>query len=85
MISAATFAAFLTAALLLAITPGPGIMYVLTRSLAGGESKEILSHTGYLPGRFAHVLQQFWTLGYTGHIRHCLPDPSLGWRRTSST
>ncbi len=56
MISPTTFLAFLTAAVLLAITPGPGIMYVLTRSLAGGRREGILSSLGTFVGGFAHVI-----------------------------
>ena len=48
--------AFFTAALLLAITPGPGIMYVLTRSMAGGRREGILSSFGTLVGGLVHVV-----------------------------
>lgn len=44
MPDAATFLLFLTAALAFAVTPGPGIFYVLTRSLKGGRAEGI----GYL-------------------------------------
>jgi threonine/homoserine/homoserine lactone efflux protein len=50
------FFAFLTAALLLAVTPGPGIMYVLTRSMAGGWREGILSSLGTLVGGLVHVI-----------------------------
>jgi threonine/homoserine/homoserine lactone efflux protein len=56
MMSTATLIAFLSASVLLAITPGPGIMYVLTRSLAGGRREGILSSLGTLVGGFVHVL-----------------------------
>jgi threonine/homoserine/homoserine lactone efflux protein len=56
MISAQTLLAFLSASFLLAITPGPGIMYVLTRSLAGGRREGLLSSLGTFVGGFAHVL-----------------------------
>jgi len=56
MISHTTLAAFLTASILLAITPGPGILYVLTRSLAGGRREGILSSLGTLVGGCAHVV-----------------------------
>jgi len=36
MLDPRLFAVFLAAAFLLAITPGPGIFYVLTRALTGG-------------------------------------------------
>lgn len=47
---------FLTAALLLAIAPGPGMLYVLARSLAGGRREGALSSFGTLVGGMVHVL-----------------------------
>ena len=44
------------AALLLAITPGPGVFYVLARSLAGGRREGILSSLGTFVGGLFHVL-----------------------------
>src|SRR5437867_2422465 len=46
---------FLTAAVLLAIAPGPGMLYVLARTLAGGKREGILSALGTLLGGMAHV------------------------------
>ena len=40
------FLLYLAAALLLAITPGPGIFYVAARSLAGGRAEGIASSFG---------------------------------------
>jgi threonine/homoserine/homoserine lactone efflux protein len=37
---------FLTAAFLLAIAPGPGMLYVLARSLAGGKREGAVSALG---------------------------------------
>jgi threonine/homoserine/homoserine lactone efflux protein len=50
------FLLFFAAALLLAITPGPGIFYVLARSLAGGRSEGMLSSFGTFVGGLFHVL-----------------------------
>lgn len=47
---------FLTAALLLAIAPGPGMLYVLARSLAGGRREGVLSALGTFVGGMVHVL-----------------------------
>ncbi len=47
---------FLIAAGLLAITPGPGIFYVLARTLAGGRREGILSSLGTFCGGLVHVL-----------------------------
>lgn len=47
---------FLTAAVLLAIAPGPGMLYVLARSLAGGRREGVLSSLGTLLGGMVHVL-----------------------------
>jgi threonine/homoserine/homoserine lactone efflux protein len=46
---------FLSAALILAITPGPGIFYVLARSLRGGRREGILSAAGTFLGGMVHV------------------------------
>lgn len=50
------FLLFFAAALVLAITPGPGIFYVLARSLAGGRREGIHSSFGTLVGGLFHVL-----------------------------
>jgi threonine/homoserine/homoserine lactone efflux protein len=47
---------FLTAALLLAIAPGPGMLYVLARSLAGGRREGVLSSLGTFVGGMVHVI-----------------------------
>jgi threonine/homoserine/homoserine lactone efflux protein len=46
---------FLSAALILAITPGPGIFYVLARSLRGGRREGVLSSAGTFLGGMVHV------------------------------
>jgi len=46
---------FLTAASLLAIAPGPGMLYVLARSLAGGKREGVLSAVGTFLGGLVHV------------------------------
>jgi threonine/homoserine/homoserine lactone efflux protein len=46
---------FLTAAILLAIAPGPGMLYVLARSLAGGKREGVLSAAGTFLGGMVHV------------------------------
>lgn len=50
------FGFFFLAALVLAITPGPGIFYVLARSLAGGKREGIQSSLGTFVGGFCHVI-----------------------------
>src|SRR5580704_15126295 len=50
------FLLFLTAAVLLAITPGPGIFYVLARSLGGGRREGIFSSLGTFAGGMVHVV-----------------------------
>ncbi|MGD0135594.1 MAG: LysE family translocator [Bryobacteraceae bacterium] len=49
------FLVFLTAAVILAITPGPGIFYVLARSLRGGRKEGVLSAAGTFLGGLVHV------------------------------
>src|ERR1700743_1206294 len=56
MIDPHRFAIFLAAALLLAITPGPGIFYVLARSIAGGRREGVESSLGTFVGGLFHVL-----------------------------
>src|SRR3984893_14841445 len=46
---------FLTAALLLAVAPGPGMLYVLARTLAGGRREGLLSALGTFFGGMVHV------------------------------
>jgi|SRR5579859_7250104 len=48
-------ALFLAAAFLLAITPGPGIFYVLARTLTGGRREGISSSLGTFIGGLFHV------------------------------
>lgn len=55
MFDATRFLVFLTAALLLAIAPGPGMLYVLARCLAGGKREGVLSALGTFLGGMVHV------------------------------
>jgi threonine/homoserine/homoserine lactone efflux protein len=56
MFDSARFVLFMTAAVLLAIAPGPGMLYVLARSLAGGKREGVLSALGTFLGGMVHVL-----------------------------
>ncbi|HEV3510448.1 MAG TPA: LysE family translocator [Candidatus Sulfotelmatobacter sp.] len=56
MFDSTRFLLFLTAALLLAVAPGPGMLYVLARSLAGGKREGVLSALGTFLGGMVHVL-----------------------------
>lgn len=56
MFDSARFLLFLTAAVMLAIAPGPGMLYVLARSLAGGKREGVLSAFGTFLGGMVHVL-----------------------------
>jgi threonine/homoserine/homoserine lactone efflux protein len=49
-------ALYVAAALLLAITPGPGIFYVAARTLAGGRAEGVASSFGTGLGGLVHVL-----------------------------
>ena len=48
--------AFLVAAVVLAITPGPGIAYVVARTMAGGRFEGLASCIGTGIGGLLHVL-----------------------------
>lgn len=49
------FFVFLSAAVLLAIAPGPGMLYVLARALGGGRREGLLSAIGTFFGGMVHV------------------------------
>lgn len=51
-----SFLAFLVAAIVLAITPGPGIAYVVARTVAGGRAEGLASCIGTGLGGMLHVL-----------------------------
>jgi threonine/homoserine/homoserine lactone efflux protein len=51
----ARFVIFLSAAILLAIAPGPGMLYVLARTLGGGRREGLLSALGTFFGGMVHV------------------------------
>jgi len=55
MLDAHRFFLFFIAALILAATPGPGIFYVLARTLGGGRREGILSSLGTFAGGMFHV------------------------------
>lgn len=50
-----SFLAFLFAATLLAITPGPGIAYVVARTVTGGRPEGLASSVGTAVGGMVHV------------------------------
>lgn len=56
MPDAAAFSLFLAAAIVLAITPGPGIFYVLARSIKGGRREGYASAAGTAVGGLFHVV-----------------------------
>jgi threonine/homoserine/homoserine lactone efflux protein len=51
-----SFTVFLTAAIVLAVTPGPGILYVMARTLSGGKQDGIASTFGTSLGGLVHVV-----------------------------
>ena len=56
MVAGTHFALFLSAALILALMPGPGILYVLSRTLNGGRREGMLSAVGTFVGGLAHAV-----------------------------
>jgi threonine/homoserine/homoserine lactone efflux protein len=56
MIESNSLLLFLAAALLIAVTPGPGICYVAARTLAGGRNEGLASSFGTGLGGLVHVL-----------------------------
>jgi threonine/homoserine/homoserine lactone efflux protein len=61
-VDAPQFAVFLGAALILAITPGPGMAYVVARTAAGGRREGLASCAGTALGGMGHVLAAAWGL-----------------------
>jgi threonine/homoserine/homoserine lactone efflux protein len=55
MLSFHAFLLFLAAALLVAMTPGPGILYIVARTLAGGRREGLASSVGLGLGGLVHV------------------------------
>ncbi|MBI5279558.1 MAG: LysE family translocator [Burkholderiales bacterium] len=55
MFAGTSFAAFLLAAVILAVTPGPGIAYVVARTVAGGRAEGLASCLGTAFGGMLHV------------------------------
>jgi threonine/homoserine/homoserine lactone efflux protein len=55
MFDTSRFLIFLGAAILLAIAPGPGMLYVLARALGGGRREGLLSALGTFFGGMVHV------------------------------
>lgn len=56
MLDLSQLALYLAAALVLAITPGPGLFYVAARTLAGGRAEGIASSFGTGLGGMVHVV-----------------------------
>jgi threonine/homoserine/homoserine lactone efflux protein len=56
MIAGTRFVVFLLAAVSLAVMPGPGILYVLGRTLDGGRREGVVSALGTFAGGFVHAL-----------------------------
>jgi threonine/homoserine/homoserine lactone efflux protein len=56
MLELPTFLTYFSAALLLAVVPGPGMLYVLTRSLHGGRKEGVQSSFGTAVGGSVHVI-----------------------------
>ena len=56
MANPSSFFFFLTAAAIFAITPGPGILYIFTRSLKGGRREGTMSAIGTAAGGAGHVV-----------------------------
>jgi threonine/homoserine/homoserine lactone efflux protein len=56
MLDASTLGLFLVSALLLTLTPGPAVLYIVTRSIGQGRAAGVVSCLGIALGGCAHVL-----------------------------
>lgn len=61
--SGAMLGAFLIASVMLAVTPGPGVIYIVTRTLAQGRASGIASVMGVALGNFGNALAAAIGLG----------------------
>src|SRR3972149_506967 len=52
----ALFSAFLLASVVLAVTPGPGVLYIVTRSLVQGRRSGLVSVAGVALGNLGNAL-----------------------------
>lgn len=50
------FSAFLIASFILAVTPGPGVLYIVTRSLTQGRRHGLASVAGVAPGNLGNAV-----------------------------
>jgi threonine/homoserine/homoserine lactone efflux protein len=55
LVTSREFATFLAASLLLAVTPGPGVVYILTRTLSQGRDAGLASVCGIALGNLANA------------------------------
>ena len=55
LLTSPTFAAFLVASLILAVTPGPGVIYIVTRTLGQGRKAGFASIAGIALGDFGNA------------------------------
>jgi threonine/homoserine/homoserine lactone efflux protein len=55
LVHSPSFAAFLLASFVLAITPGPGVIYLLTQTLAGGRRVGLAAVVGVAAGNLANA------------------------------
>lgn len=63
-----SFVAFLIAAAILAVTPGPGIAYVVARTVAGGRSEGLASCIGTGIGGMLHRASGATVLGLAAYL-----------------
>src|SRR5580692_8129962 len=54
-VMSSTFVAYLIASTLLAVTPGPGVIYILTRTLSRGRQAGLASVAGIALGNLANA------------------------------
>ena len=72
MIESTRFLLFLTAAVLLAVAPGPGMLYVLARSMAGGGMVHVFAAALGVSVILARSALAFATVKYAGAAYLCV-------------
>jgi hypothetical protein len=84
LVSSSSFKTFLLASLLLAIAPGPGVMYLLTRTLSLGRAAGLASVGGVAIGNLANAALASLGLAALMAASAALSRSSNSWARPTS-
>lgn len=83
MVDVSLYTAFLLAAFVLCVTPGPDMMFIVAMGGRGGPSAGVMAAFGvacamFVHAELGHVPGQFMLLGVTFVVMGCCVDGSVG-------